>query len=113
MNEKRSDVEKFINETLPDQVRAACQDLTPEIARQHRSFIFSHVHSFFPGIMRQGILCPFAGIQQSRSTPSPIMVKRCSFTGKQGSVLHQNRGVFLKLCVPGREVYDSVPDGAG
>jgi adenine-specific DNA-methyltransferase len=58
MNEKRAEVEKFITKTLPDQVRDACTDLTPEIARQHRSFIFSHIHSFFSRYYEKGDFMP-------------------------------------------------------
>lgn len=58
MNEKRAEVEKFITKTLPDQVRDACKDLTPEIARQHRSFIFSHIHSFFSRYYEKGDFMP-------------------------------------------------------
>ncbi|ABD41102.1 hypothetical protein Mhun_1362 [Methanospirillum hungatei JF-1] len=58
MNEKRAEVEKFITKTLPDQVREACTDLTPEIARQHRSFIFSHIHSFFSRYYEKGDFMP-------------------------------------------------------
>jgi adenine-specific DNA-methyltransferase len=58
MNEKRDKVLKFINKTLPDQVRDACTDLTPEIARQHRSFIFSHIHPFFSRYYEKGDFMP-------------------------------------------------------
>lgn len=59
MNEKRSEVEKFINKTLPDRVRGTIQkDLTQENARIHRSFIISHIHSFFSRYYEKGDFMP-------------------------------------------------------
>ncbi|KAF5092040.1 DNA methylase [anaerobic digester metagenome] len=71
MNEKRAEVEKFITKTLPDQVRDACTDLPSENTSQHRSFIFSHIHSFFSRYYEKGDFMPLRrySVQQKYAIP--------------------------------------------